>query len=189
MLFVGVYSMTNEIQVKELLDSVRGDRSLAEKILAIFPGYKGYKEKELLRETDRIVRERLFSMLKEAVNDLRYLYRDIISAQGDSSLARESEKIYYRSDALAEKVRHAPYGYKPFFHAVRADSEDLYKLVQYDASLASDISSFKNLIDDIKKRAPSMETSLSEVRLIDQTLRSLEAKIAERDQILLKVAG
>jgi hypothetical protein len=179
--------MTDEIHVKKLLDSVRGDRSLVEKILAIFPGYKGYKEKELLRETDRIVREKFFSILKEAVNNLRYLYRDIVSTQGDSSLAREYEKLCYRSDALAERVRHAPYGYKPFFHAVRVNGEDLYKLVQYDASLASDISSLKNLIDDIKKKALSIEISLSEVRSIDQMLRSLEVKFAERDQILLKV--
>jgi len=30
---------------------------LYEKLLMLFPGYKGYKEKELIRETDRVVRD------------------------------------------------------------------------------------------------------------------------------------
>ncbi|MEM4717475.1 MAG: hypothetical protein QXE81_01790, partial [Desulfurococcaceae archaeon] len=52
---------------------------LYEKLLMIFPGYRGYKEKELIRETDKIVREQLYRRLKNVINVLRDIQVDLSS--------------------------------------------------------------------------------------------------------------
>jgi hypothetical protein len=179
--------MSEDISLNELLKVTRGDRNLIEKIFAIFPGYKGYKEKEILRETDKIVREKLFSELKEITKELRNLYGFVVSTQGDSSLAREFERLFYIGDSMAEKIRHAPYGYKPFFNIVKIDANDLYNLIQYDASLASDILSLKNLIKDIKNKTITDKINVEDARKIDQILQSFENKFSKRDLILMKV--
>ncbi len=49
---------------KDYLGKVKGERSLLERIMGYVPGYHGYKEKELRRESDRLVR-------MEAVNRLK----------------------------------------------------------------------------------------------------------------------
>jgi len=39
---------------------VSEDRRVWERLLSFFPGYRGYKDKELLREIDNLVREGIF---------------------------------------------------------------------------------------------------------------------------------
>jgi len=50
--------------ISELMSSLKKrvseDRSVWERLLSFFPDYRGYKDKELLRETDKLVREGIF---------------------------------------------------------------------------------------------------------------------------------
>jgi hypothetical protein len=178
---------TEERPLDELLKVVRGDRTLLEKIFSIFPGYRGYKNREVLRETDKIIREKLFREVKDASDELRSLYRSIVNYQDDMELARELEKLFYISDSLAEKIRHAPYGYKPHFNVVRIGEEDLYNLMKYDASLASDILSLRNLIGEIKDKSLKDKLSIEDIRKINKALQTLQSSINKRDLILMKV--
>jgi hypothetical protein len=102
-------------------------------------------------------------------------------------LARELEKLFYISDSLAEKIRHAPYGYKPHFNVVRIGEEDLYNLMKYDASLASDILSLRNLIGEIKDKSLKDKLSIEDIRKINKALQTLQSSINKRDLILMKV--
>ena len=47
-------------------EKVRKEMRLSERILAELPGFRGYKEKELRRESDRIIRNHLYRRLSEA---------------------------------------------------------------------------------------------------------------------------
>ncbi|ADV64850.1 hypothetical protein Desmu_0540 [Desulfurococcus mucosus DSM 2162] len=174
------------MSIDELLTQAKGDRSLVEKILSVFPGYKGYKDKEVLRETDRIVREKLYTLLKDASGELRALFREITGAQGYSTLAGEVERLLYRCDALAERVRHAPYGYKPFFNVVRINSDDLYRLLQYDASLAAGAVSLRNTVANARRTLASIGVGGLDVKSIEEAIRVLEAKLDERNLALMK---
>ena len=49
----------------EVKKRVSEDRAVWERLLSFFPGYRGYKDREILRETDKIVREGIFIRLKE----------------------------------------------------------------------------------------------------------------------------
>ena len=50
----------------DVVEKVKEERSLSEKILSYIPGYSGYKEKELRRETDKLVRDQAVMKLKDA---------------------------------------------------------------------------------------------------------------------------
>lgn len=178
---------SGEISSDELIKTARGDRTLLEKIFSIFPGYRGYKNREVLRETDKIIREKLFREIKDVTEEIRSLYRLVVNYQGDMEVARELEKLFYISDSLAEKIRHAPYGYKPHFNVVRINEDDLYNLMKYDASLASDVLSLRNIVGEVKDKSLSNKLGIEDVRKISKALQTLQSNISKRDLILMKV--
>jgi len=45
---------------KDVYSEVKGQMRLSERIAAFVPGFRGYKEKEMRRESDRLVRNHLY---------------------------------------------------------------------------------------------------------------------------------
>ena len=52
-----------------------------------------------MRETDKIIREKLFREIKDATEELRDLYRSVVNYQEDMEVARELEKLFYICDS------------------------------------------------------------------------------------------
>uniref|UniRef100_A0A7C4NLI5 DUF47 family protein n=1 Tax=Staphylothermus marinus TaxID=2280 RepID=A0A7C4NLI5_STAMA len=149
--------------------------------MMIFPGYRGYKEKELIRETDRIVREELYRGLKKSLGDLRNIYSIVVSTQSTQNLIDRVERLIYRIDSLAEKTRHAPYGYKPLFHVFKVDEEVLNKMLEHDLRLGETVRALNN--------TTSLKPSSAEdiARILDEAERIVadyENMLSERERIL-----
>ncbi|MEM1673716.1 MAG: hypothetical protein QXN24_03585 [Candidatus Bathyarchaeia archaeon] len=53
------------------MERIHEERSLLERIVGYIPGYRGYKEKELRRESDRLVRMDVVNRLKAAKDLLK----------------------------------------------------------------------------------------------------------------------
>ncbi|MGB9842126.1 MAG: hypothetical protein ACPLKZ_05305, partial [Candidatus Bathyarchaeales archaeon] len=66
---------------KDYLEKIKGERTLLEKIMSYIPGYSGYKEKELRRESDRLVRMEVVNRLKAAKMDFRRAFANPIAVQ------------------------------------------------------------------------------------------------------------
>ncbi len=162
---------------------------LYEKLLMIFPGYRGYKEKELIRETDRVVREKLYWMLRRSIDDLRRFYSMIISGGGSGDYARRVENLIYRLDTLAMKTRHAPYGYKPLFHVYKVDEEKLVKMLEHDLKLADLINSLNNTTHRLVSSSIPKEDLGSVLAEIENFVKDYEAKLFEREQLLTGIIG
>ena len=154
--------------------------TLYEKLLMLFPGYKGYKEKELIRETDRIVRDELYRGLKDSILGLRKFYLFIVSL-GAASVLERVEKIIYRLDSLAEKTRHAPYGYKPLFHVFKVDENVLNTMLEHDLSLGETVEELRKVVS---KRPSDIHEARSSLTNIEQLIEKYELLLEERERIL-----
>lgn len=157
------------------------DLRLYEKLLMIFPGYKGYKEKELIRETDRVVREELYRGLKKSVGDLRNIYTLAVSSHSPQALVDAIERLIYRLDSLAEKTRHAPYGYRPLFHVFKVDEEVLMKLLEHDLRLGEIVRALNNITSTRPSGSGDISGFLNEVEKI---IANYEDMLNERERIL-----
>jgi len=175
----------NLLKVNPMSVGTGSDTRLYEKLLAIFPGYRGYKEKEVLRETDRVVRERIYILLKELEEHLKRLYSRAALLQATASDATFMESVIYRVDSVAERVRHAPHGYRPLFNVVKVDEEKLRKLQDYDLSLGERVT---RLLSEVRERS-GKASSLDEVRgLFNYVLGELgevEALVNSRENYIL----
>ena len=50
----------NNDEKNNTLSNVQGQMRLSERIAAFIPGFRGYKEKEIRRESDRLIRNHLY---------------------------------------------------------------------------------------------------------------------------------
>lgn len=157
------------------------DLKLYEKLMMIFPGYRGYKEKELIRETDRVVREELYRGLKKSVSDLREIYSSVVLAQGSTLVSDRVERLIYKLDSLAEKTRHAPYGYKPLFHVFKVDENVLYKMLEHDLKLGETVRAINNATSSKPSSIDDINRVLNDV---EKLIRDYENMFDERERIL-----
>jgi hypothetical protein len=107
-------------------------------ILNAIPGYGGYRDKQLRRDADRLLREHIVIELSEQSRKFAGLQRDLIDA-GQLRLVDDLERVARRLEALTDRIRHAARGYAGFFDAVQIREEELSRLYEFDETLLAEI--------------------------------------------------
>jgi hypothetical protein len=166
-----------------ILDRARGDQNILERIVNKIPGFKGYREKELRRDADRIAREHLAARLemnKKALNDLA----DGASRSGALDVINDLETARKRLDKAVARVRYADRGYAGFFDAIKVDEGVLERVYEFDLGLTEDV----DAIRDAAQAALSAPTGLkAALRTLIERIDALDARLADREAILAGV--
>src|SRR3972149_162620 len=105
---------------KDYLGKVRGERGLLERIMGYIPGYRGYKEKELRRESDRLVRMEVVNRLKTAKTTFRRSFTTPSTVQklsGDNAYTFDA--LNSRLDRVTQRIDRAVAGYAGMVNAVK----------------------------------------------------------------------
>ncbi len=115
-------------------------RNWLERLGEKIPGFKGFQDRELRRDVDRLQREHLsqeVGRLKVAVRGKARSYTDA----GQIGMLHIFDRLDRKLDGLAQAIRFADYGVSGLFDAVKIYQEELDKLYQFDLSLLDDLSS------------------------------------------------
>ena len=102
----------------DILSKVKGQMNLPERIAAFVPGFRGYKEKEIRRESDRLIRNHLYMKLQIERSDLKDIEQKLADRRYFDVLT-DMDRLVAKMDRVVEKVNHASYGYSGFFDAVK----------------------------------------------------------------------
>jgi hypothetical protein len=163
---------------------VKQSAELLEKLELAIPGYRGYKEKELRREADRLIREHLLKMLEPAYRDFK---SSMLNAAGDTALMQTYNQVQALFDRVIAKLRTASYGYSGFFDAVKVREAELDKLLEYDWNLVSTVERLAKLAREAAASEPAkLGEALSSLR---GELLALEDLLRKREEILRGAAG
>jgi hypothetical protein len=176
-------------KASDVLSRIKDKRTLTERILLAFPGYRGYKEKELMRETDKLIRNAVFRNMKEASEAIRTVYRKTLNDFGLSSEARQLERLSIKSDALAEKIRHATHGYSPLMNVLKVDEEALMRLMEFDAGLADDVNELMDNIKSVEKEMYNSKVIPEDIGKIEHALGVLGETFDKRNEALSGLSG
>lgn len=174
--------------MSELHEKAKEEMALLERILAELPGFKGYKEKEMRRETDKLIRNHLYRRLSQARNDLKDVFQQL-SERRLHEVLTEMDRLIMRFDRVAEKINHASYGYAGFFNILKIRERKLDKMITFDSDLIDHV---KEILDETTVfKGEVMKNELERVREHVQKLRnsleSLEEKFDGRGEIILEV--
>jgi hypothetical protein len=115
------------------VEKAKQQYGLMERIISYIPGYRGYKEKEIRRETDRLVRMHATSQLKKALDNIRELLSSIPLAEKDRELA---DRVLIRLDMVKQKTERAVAGYAGLFDIVKVREDRLDQLLAHDEGLS-----------------------------------------------------
>ncbi len=172
----------------DTLSNVQGQMSLPEKIAAFVPGFRGYKEKELRRESDRLIRNHLYMKLSLEKTDLREIEQKLADRRYFDVLT-DMDRLLAKMDRVVEKVNHASYGYSGFFDAVKVREENLDNMIAFDNKLLDGINALATEIDAFKADLASGVTTNLKTRVQNVTdkLESLENTIDQRNEVILGV--
>jgi hypothetical protein len=171
---------------KDVYQEAKSQMRLSERIAAFVPGFRGYKEKELRRESDKLIRNHLYLKLNEVRNDIKAIFQTLADRRYMDVLT-DMDRLNAKMDRMVEKINHASYGYSGFFDVVKVKEENLDRMIDFDNKLLDGINSLAAEVNTYRTEIAGNEFSNSKQRIqnIMTALDSLEATFDSRQEIIL----
>ncbi len=135
--------------MSDLYEQVSQERGKLESLLGQIPGYRGYKEKEMRREADKLLRDTIARRLEEQRRRLPDLQKRLLSGGGITWLD-DVESAQMKLQTFIDRVKTATYGYAGFFDAVRVKEDALDELYTFDEALLATVDEIRAAIDGLE---------------------------------------
>jgi len=156
-----------------------GESGFLKFMTKIIPGYGGYREKEMRREADRLLREAIMSRLDRAEKALAKLRGDFNPISQGGPLLK-TEQLITRLETLTDRLRYAKYGYSGAFAAIKIDADKLDQLYTYDETL---IKNAESILEATQVGSGNAEDTLVKTAA---SLDELEAALDRRERLLME---
>jgi len=169
-----------------MYEKAKEEMRLSERILAELPGFRGYKEKELRRESDKLVRNHLYQRLAEARKDLKEIFQKLSDSRLHEVLT-DMDRFIMRFDRVSEKINHASYGYAGFFNIVKVEEEKLDKMIEFDTGLMDNVDKIVNETTAFKKEVvkQKFEKVSEHIQNLSDILEELEETFDGREEVIM----
>jgi len=159
---------------------VEEDRGLLKTIQTFVPGFRGYRLREDLRDSDRMLRAqmaKLLGMQRRGLEECRSLVKDFTSPQLDSigRLINSYKKV-------EGAVQHADVGYSGIAADLKVKEPELNHLYEYDAGMINDINAMSWGVERLRAalEAESKPEADLELKSIKTSLNQFEDKFGKR---------
>jgi uncharacterized membrane-anchored protein YjiN (DUF445 family) len=175
---------------KDYLGKVKGERSLLEKIMGYIPGYRGYKEKELRRESDRLVRMEAVNRLKAAKTAFRRTFANPSAVQklsGDDTYRFDA--LNSRLDRVTQRIDRAVAGYAGMFDAIKVKEDKLDSVIQHDLNLIEKAESIKADVEKTVSIEPGTDEWRTAMDAVISKIEELDSLVNERSNLLRGLEG
>jgi hypothetical protein len=175
---------------KDYLGKVKGERSLLEKIMGYIPGYRGYKEKELRRESDRLVRMEVVNRLKTAKTAFRRTFANPSMVQklsGDDTFRFDA--LNSRLDRVTQRIDRAVAGYAGMFDAIKVKEDKLDSVIQHDVSLIEKAEAVKADVEKTVSIDPGTDDWRTAMDALIAKIEELDRFVDERSNLLRGLEG
>jgi hypothetical protein len=149
------------------------------RLARIVPGVPGYQDMEELRETDRMVRLRLASDLREGERDIERVKRRLME-KNDLSLLPGLDYLTAKMDKLSNVIKYAGQGYRGFFDPYPVDKEKLEQLYAFDLRLFDEVQAIQERVQALEEIADDSSALKEAIDALDEALDQLEKIFSTR---------
>ncbi|AKG38151.1 MAG: hypothetical protein ACP5II_01005 [Infirmifilum sp.] len=161
------------------------DTTLLEKLELMVPGFRGYKQKELIREDDALVRRKIASIL----DDARIRVERLISAvkKKNISAALRLDDLRLELMKASQMIKHASYGYSGLFDRVKIREKELQTLLELDYKLLTQAS---KVMEKVLELSTVTDQELMEkINNAIDIVRQMEDDINQRENLFKTVVS
>src|SRR3954453_11610326 len=165
-------------------EEAKAQRNALERLGEKIPGYRGFQDRELRRDVDRLQREHLASelgRLKWALREHPRAYTDA----GKISILSGFDRLDRQLDGLSQAVRFSDYGATGLFDPVKIGEAELQRLYEFDLSVVNDLAQVESEVAALP--APGGDDPSPALDRLLQELRSLDGKWRQREQVISNV--
>jgi hypothetical protein len=175
---------------KDVYAQAKSQMRLSERIAAALPGFRGYKEKELRRESDKLIRNHLTLKLSKDKDNVRNISQRIVDKRY-LDVMPDVDRLVAKMDRITEKVNHASYGYSGFFDVVKIKEDNLDRMISYDNQLIDSVNTLTDAIDQLKTQLLGGDyTGLKEkIQGVTDKFDLLEDAFDKRQEIIMGVTA
>ncbi|MCP8315332.1 MAG: hypothetical protein H3Z52_06985 [archaeon] len=169
-------------------EKAKSQTALLEKIMLFIPGFRGYKEKEIRRESDKLLRDKIYKVLVETKDDLKETYRRLVEARV-TEVWDDTDRLIAKFDRISERINHAEYGYAGFFNVVKVREPDLDRMIKFDLSLLERVEGIKKSVSELKEDTLADKFDKARVRTLElhKSVDSFEKIYNQRKEVILGV--
>ena len=175
---------------KDVYAQAKSQMRLSERIAAALPGFRGYKEKELRRESDKLIRNHLYLKLSKDKDNVRSISQRIADKRYLDVLA-DVDRLTAKMDRIIEKVNHASYGYAGFYDVVKINEENLDRMIAFDNQLLDGVNALSDSINAFKAQLLGGDYSnlKDKVQSVTDKLELLEDTFDKRQEVIMGVTA
>lgn len=162
-------------------EEAKAQRNVLEKLGEKIPGYRGFQDRELRRDVDRLLREHLASevgRLKSALRDRARGYTDA----GKIGALTGFDRLDRQLDGLSQAVRFSDYGATGLFDPVKIGEAELARLYEFDLAMVDDLAQLEAGIAAVP--APGGEDPAPALDHLQQAVRALDDQWKQRKQVI-----
>jgi len=167
--------------LSDKVKQVKDQMGFFQKIASYIPGYHGYKEKEIRRETDRLVRATASGFMAKALDEYR---RPLASLDLPASDRDSADSIMARLDTVRERTARAVAGYAGIFDAVRVQEGKLDKLVELDSNLVQSAQDLLTSCKALDVPSPTIEGFRAGSAVALEGIQKIEGVLEDREALL-----
>ena len=158
-----------------------------EQLVAKIPGYKGYKEKEMRREADKLLREHLARQFEEQRRSITNLQKQLISS-GQIGFLDDLESGVMKLQLLIDRLKTASYGYAGFFDTIKVKEEQLDALYDFDNALMDEVPRVAAGINSVSEALAAKEGTAEAITDLVSTIQSVNDTFSKRQDVILQAS-
>ncbi len=172
----------------DYMEKSKQDRGIFEKISLYIPGYSGYRQRNMRRDIDRLVRSHVAMSIKEVKTVMNDLKRQVME-NGDMASVKTMERISTKIDTYMKTIESAESGYSGLWETIKTNENDLDSIVEWDEKLVVGSEELKGLLralrDTVDAGSPDIK---AELRDIERHVDDLKDGLNERKLVIKGLA-
>ncbi|HXO19219.1 MAG TPA: hypothetical protein VOA87_04755 [Thermoanaerobaculia bacterium] len=163
-------------------EEAKAQRNVFERLGEKIPGFRGFNDRELRRDVDRLEREHLAAELARLKSALREKARSYTEG-GRIGALNGFDRLDRQLDGLSQAIRFSDYGATGLFDAVKIKEPELARLYEFDLSVLQDLAELEAAVAAVP--APG---AVDPAAALDQALARSHA-LADKWQRRAQVVG
>ena len=171
----------------DLRQRIEGAYNKIEEMAKDIPGYRGYKDKEVRREADKLIRLQVARELQEQRRRLNSIEVGLANA-GRLGALLVLERSLMRLQMQIDRVKTASYGYAGLFDAIKIREAELDALYDFDATLLDSVDKVEALIDAVAAAEEDAEVTKAGSELLE-AIEEMNEAFSKRQDVILEIPG
>ena len=164
------------------VERAREQRNFLERLVAKIPGFRGFQDRELRRDVDKLQREHLAGEVGKVRKQLQRQAERYTDA-GKIEALQLFDRLDRRIDGLSQAVRFADYGASGLFDPVKIGEPELERLYEHDLSMLDDLARLEGEVAAVPGPGAGVDPR-GALETVGETVGQIEEKWRRRDTVI-----